>query len=256
MWIWILAEFALVFLYAQNDAFVEQAKRQEARRQRERQAEDLEEGLEGLDIEARVRIRRICQIERDIAEEIAALEGQASGYASIGQFQRELEAATDRALRLAIRKRSLHRYLDSTDEAALTRHASEIRARLETADDDMLRRQLKDALAARTQEIEDYAAISRTDVRIDGQLENVECVYSGLKARIVRMKAAESTDWEAALPELENEVRQLNVGFDALDQFLGAIFSPAARGNIQAPEQAGDSAHASDDSPLQARDEQ
>ena len=225
MAIWLIVEALFVSLYAQNSAFVEEGMRREARRTRERQAEDLEEQLHGLDIETRLRIREICQLEREIAEDVLSASPHDLARATLEPTLQQIEGLTDRAVKLAVKKRGLQRFLDAVDEKTLRRHAEELQAKVGSAEDEVAREQYQRAHSAKLQELEDYAAISRSTMRIDGQLESIECAFTGLKARIVRLKAAESTEWDEAGAQLESELQQLNVGVDALEGFVNEVLS-------------------------------
>ena len=225
MLIWLIAEALFVSFKLQNEGFVDQTVRRQARLEREQESERLEERLHGLDIETRLRMRNICQLERDIADEILAGEHDELARSTLESSMQEIERLTDRAMKLAAKKRSLQRYLDSADEKSLVRQAEELRAKLESAEDEITREQYQQACAAKTREVEDYAAISRSALRIDGQLEHIECAFAGLKARTVRLKAAEATEWGEAGAQLESELQQLNVGVDALEGFVNEVLS-------------------------------
>jgi hypothetical protein len=175
--------------------------------------------VEELDVESRVRMKTIIKLQNEIAEDVtnSPVDEHTVGLADT---LKQTEYLVGRALALAQQKRELHRYLQKTDESAIVSRIQHLETRLEAETDSARRSEIELALQAKRRELQDYRAIEDAGARIMDQLESIECAFSGLRARLVRIKSTDIGEWMSANEELKVELGGLNTSVDTLEQSI------------------------------------
>ena len=85
--------------------------------------------------------------------------------------------------------------------------------------------EIEASLEAKKREIDDYRAIEQSSQRILEQLDAVECPFAGLRARLVRIKSTDITEWVAANEDLKTELGGLNTAVDTLELSINEALS-------------------------------
>jgi DNA repair exonuclease SbcCD ATPase subunit len=211
-------EAGIFLYYLNNENNLRQALREEHQRIRDKETEALEDVLNSLDPESRYRIRNIMQLQREITQEAEDPEVARYAEGTLQTSVAQVNSLADQAIRLAQKKRELQRYLDKNEEKSIARYIEDLQQKLESATDPVTQSQYQQALAAKTHELEDSRAINQAAKRLEGQLETIECSFSGLKARIVRLKSAEITQLTTAWEQMGQELQTLSTDMDTLEK--------------------------------------
>lgn len=211
--------------WRRNPRASRQRSREQLKRDLNRRIDWLEEELQHLDVESRLRMRTILQLYKDLYGDVDDPDLQDYTISTFRTSVAQIGSLTERALRLARKKRDLQRYLDRNDETQLLNYLQDLQARTESTTDPVIQSQYEQAMSLKKRELEDYRAIATTVRRIDGQLENVECAFAGLRARVVRLKAADVTQWDVASEQLKGELESLSSVVEMLEQSVNEALS-------------------------------
>lgn len=184
-----------------------------ARRLLQRAREDTA----ALDTPTRERIEAILGAYESVCREAGAKETPRYARAPLAATVAQMGPLAERAARLAVRRAELARCLETVNPSELRGQAASLRVRRERAADPVLASQLEQALRSKEEETASYEAMTLTRNRIDGQLEAVECAFAALKARVLRFKSEDRTEWQAVGDHLHAEVATLTAQMDALD---------------------------------------
>lgn len=217
-----VAAYALLKL--QDESFIRDAL-EEAREQRRRGSSlDRTFRIEELDVESRVRMKTIIRLQAEIADDVAEspVDEVACGLSDTVTRTEEL---VDRALAMAQQRRELLRYLNRTDRDAIVSRVQGFEASLQTEQDAVRQAELSASLASKRKELEDYEAIQRASARVLDQLDAIECAFSELRARIVRIKSTNIAEWVAANTELQTELGGLNSAVETLEQSINEVLT-------------------------------
>lgn len=203
----------------QDSDFIRAAIREDTGRRHARESESRTFRIEELDIESRVRMKTIVKLQNEIAQDIAGspIDETAVG---LSDTLAQTEEIVDRALALAQQKRELQRFLNKTDPNSIEARIADLESRLQPEADTARRSEIEIALAAKRQELDDYGAIKQAGERIMGQLESIECSFSGLRAKLVRIKSTDIKEWVSANEDLKTELVGLNSSVDNLEQTI------------------------------------
>jgi len=219
------AEIGLLLYNLNNPRFIRHAVIEQRRRELSQHVEELSAQIDELDAESRIRMRGILQLYKELQADADDPDVQDYAEGTLRAGAAKAWALTDRALRLAKKKKELQRYLDRVEEERLEEYVQALQQRAAAAADQTERIQYEQALRLKTRELEDYRSIAASARRIDGQLENIECAFSSLKARIVRLKAADVTQWGAAGEQLRSELDSLSSAVETLEQSVNEALS-------------------------------
>lgn len=202
-----------------DETFIRTAIRDDISRRHSQDATARTFRIEELDVESRVRMKAIVRLQNEISEDVASspIDERAAGLAETVE---QTENLVDRALVLAQQKRELQRYLTRTDESSITSRLESLQGKLESEIDPARRSEIEISIAAKQQELKDYQAIKLAGARIISQLEAIECSFSSLRARLVRIKSTDIKDWVSANEELKIEFGGLNKSVDTLEQSI------------------------------------
>mgnify|MGYP005840257199 CR=1 FL=1 len=227
------AAIAGVALYAlaklQDEAFVRGALQDARAHDRRADAMRREFRIEELDVESRVRMKEIARLHREIAEEVQSspIDEVAAGLANTVEQTAHL---VDRGLALAQKRRELQRYLNRTDEDAMQARILSIETRLAKETDPARKSELEVSLAAKRRELADYGVIRDSSERILGQLDSIESSFAALRARLVRIRSTNLSDWVAANEELKTELGGLTTAVDGVEATINEVLSVGGSG--------------------------
>ena len=126
---------------------------------------------------------------------------------------------------MAQRRTDLQRYLSKTNQSIIEAKISELTAQVSAETDQQRKVELEASLTAKQQELNDYAAIKLSSDRILDQLGSIECAFSGLKTRLVRIKSTDIAEWTAASNELQTELGNLNASVNNLEISINEALS-------------------------------
>jgi hypothetical protein len=213
-----LAQCGLIYNNLQNEEylrklFVERQEREET--YTDQQVESL---LEQMDFETRQRIRYILQLQKEISREARADDVESYTRKDLDRMASSLAPIVQRAIRLALRKQQLSKYLQNVDDRALKNYCSNLEQRIAKTDDPVAKAQYEQALRARQTELQTYQAIAQASGRIDSQLENVEATFASWKAKVIRIKTADLASAASASEGLYSELETLSSNIDILDK--------------------------------------
>ncbi len=217
------AAVAIVAVYIltklQDESFIRQALREEREQERKSNARKREFRIEELGVESRVKMKAIVKLANEIAEDVvnSPIDEVAVGLADTVA---QTEHLVERGLAMAQKRRDLQRYLNRTDDKAIEARVESLQARLEQETDADRKSEISVALAAKQQELDDYRAIEHSSERVLGQLDNIEYSFASLRARLVRIKSTDVSEWAAANEELRTELGGLNTAVDTLEQSI------------------------------------
>ncbi len=198
----------------------------------EAQVESL---LEQMDFETRQRIRYILQLQKEVAREARGNDVASFARGDLERVAAQLAPLVQRAVRIAIRKQQLSKYLHNIDEKALTTYCSNLRQKIASTTDSVTKSQYEQALKSREAELQTYQAITQAADRIDSQLENVEATFASWKAKVIRIKTADVASAASVSEGLHQELDDLTSEIDLLDTSV----SEALAGDDQAVIQQG-----------------
>ncbi len=222
MGIWVIAEAAMILAYSENTKFVEEAMRDYHRQNRQKLSESIENKLLGLDLETRLRIKAICRIEQDVSD-LAHSADNGEIQEAVSAILELIEQIVDKAFGLATKKRNLQRFIDSIDEKTLNQQITDLKNKVEKSEDDSICSLYEHSLRAKQQEAEDFLAIKRSVSQIDVEIENIECVLSGIKSRVVRLYASEGADWHKVGQEIEKQLEQIITGIETTENAVNEL---------------------------------
>lgn len=179
--------------------------------------QQIEAKLDEMDFETRQRVRYILQLQREVISETRGEDVQSYARNDLEKIAAQLAPLIDRAVRLAVRKQQLTKYLHNVDERALRGYSNNLRQRIESTTDSVTKAQYEQALQAREAELQTYQAISQASDRIDSQLENVEATFASWKAKVIRIKTADMASASSVSEGLYEELGTLTRQIDLLD---------------------------------------
>lgn len=224
----VLVALVVVVVYAgiklQDESFIREAIREAMGRRRRSDMMSRTFRIEELDVDSRVKMKTIVKLQSEIAEEVtnSPVDEVAVGLADTVD---QTEQIADRGLAVAQKRRELQRYLTRTDPGAIEARIRSIEARLAEETDQVRRSELQISLAAKQRELDDYHAIHEASARILDQLDSIECAFSGLRARLVRIKSTDIAEWAAANTELQAQLGSLSSAADVLEQSIEEALS-------------------------------
>jgi hypothetical protein len=185
----------------------------------------LRDDTANVDAATRERLDTILRAYVAVYRECAAHDvppyARAPLAATVAQMKRLASQATD----LATRRTELSAFLEGVNRSELHGRQASLRARCAQADDPILKAQLEQSLRFKGEEINAYDAIALAIRRIDGQLESVECAFTALKARLLRFKSDEKTEWTTAGEQLRGGINSLSVQIDTLDDSVREVLT-------------------------------
>jgi|GEM_PF-1547121 len=207
--------YALIRLNDEN--FVRSALREAHEQQRRDELQKRTFRIEELDVDSRLKMKTIIKLQNEIQEDVenSPIDGVAAGLAVTVEQTQEL---VDRGLAMAQKRRDLLRYLSKTDESTIVTRIDALKAKLTDEQDLARKSELELSINAKQQELDDYYAINHAAARVLDQLDSIECSFSSLRARLVRIKSTDIAEWTAANTELQTELSGLNTAVDALEQ--------------------------------------
>jgi len=202
-----------------DEEFIRAAIRAEEVRMRAIRSLKMTFRVEELDADSRVRMKNLIRLQNEIAEDVAnsPIDEVSAGLAATVD---ETDRLVERGLEMAGKRRELLRYLTKTDPTDIRTRIDNMAGKASSETDETRRAEMANALAAKRQELADYEAIEAAGKRILDQLDSIECAFSSLRARLVRIKSTDISDWTAASEELQTELMHLNTSVDTLEQSI------------------------------------
>jgi len=213
----VVAVYALAKL--RSESFIRDSLQEAKGRRRDSDRMNRTFRIEELDVESRVRMKSIIKLQSEIAEDVtnSPVDEVAAG---LSDTVAQTEAIIERGMAMAQKRRELLRYLRRADESAIRSQVENMEHRSASETDAARRSELEASLAAKQRELDDYLAIVRAAQRVLEELDGIECAFSGLRARLVRIKSTDIADWTAANDELRTELGGLNTAVDTLEQSI------------------------------------
>lgn len=215
---------AYVFAKLQDESFIRTSMRdaRECRRKNDLMKRTFR--VEELDVDSRVRMKTIVKLQGEIAEDVvnSPVDEVAAGLSDTAE---QTEVIVERGLALARNRRDLLRYLGRTDEKAIRLRIESLETRLQSESDPAARSEIEMSLASKRRELADYQAIEHAAARVLDELDSIECAFSGLRAKLVRVKSTDIAEWSAANEELKTELGSLNAAVDNLEQSINEALS-------------------------------
>jgi hypothetical protein len=212
------AQVGLVYRNLQNEDYLRGLFTRRQEREETMTDQQVESMLEQMDFETRQRIRYILQLQKEITREARADDVESYTKKDLDKVAGSLSPLVQRAVRIAIRKQQLSKYLQNVDERALKNYCANLEQRIAKTDDPVAKAQYEQALRARQTEMQTYHAITQAGARIDSQLENVEATFASWKAKVIRIKTADVASAASASEGLYNELEALSSNIDILDK--------------------------------------
>ncbi len=213
-----VAQAGLVYNNLQNEEYLRKLFTNRQEREESFSEQQIESLLEQMDFEARQRVRYILQLQKEIGREARADDVESYARKDLEKVAASLAPLVQRAVRLALRKQQLSKYLVNVDERALKNYSANLEQRIAKTEDAVARAQYEQALRARETELQTYKAIAQASARIDSQLENVEATFASWKAKVIRIKTADVASAASASEGLYNELEALSSNIDILDK--------------------------------------
>lgn len=235
---WILlaagaAQAGLVFSRLNNEAYLRRLFMQRQERDESLSEQQIEGVLEQMDFETRQRIRYIVQLQKEISREARGEDVETYTRKDLDRIAGSLAPLVQRAVRIAIRKQQLTKYLLNVDERALKNYINNLKQRIDKTEDPVARTQYEQALRARDTELQTYQAITQAAGRIDSQLENVEATFASWKAKVIRIKTADVSSAAAVSQGLYQELEGLSTDIDILDKSVSQALASDEELNVQ-----------------------
>lgn len=224
----LIGAVAAVTVYAlvklQDESFIREAVRQAHEVERRSDAMKFEFRIEELDVESRIRMKSIVKLQGEIAEEVddSPIDAVSTGMADTVT---QTAALVERGLAMSQKRRELERYLHKTDPGAIQSRINSIENKLAAEIDPTRKAEVEVSLKAKRQELDDYKAIAASAERVLEQLDGIECSFSSLKTRLIRIKSAGVDEWTAANQELRTELAGLNTAVDSLEQSVNEVLN-------------------------------
>ncbi|MCL5105747.1 MAG: hypothetical protein M1133_16765 [Armatimonadetes bacterium] len=211
-------------LKLQDESFIRTTLREEHDRERRDDLMDRTFRIEELDVESRVRMKTIVKFQSEIAEDVSNLPVDGSDV-GLEDTVRQTDELVERGLSLCRQRRDLLRYLTKTDDSTIINRVHSLESKLQDESDPERRSEVEASLAAKRQELDDYLAIEHSAARVLDQLDSIEIAFSSLRARLVRIKSTDVSEWLAANRELQTELSGLNTAADTLSQSINEALS-------------------------------
>ncbi|MBI3910531.1 MAG: hypothetical protein HY320_06290 [Armatimonadetes bacterium] len=150
-------------------------------------------------------------------ERLAKLEGMNS---LVAPSRTEAASLMAHCLHLAEKRHQLQSYLNDARPAELRRELVALEAQAQRTSDPEARRLFRKALAHKTEELQSYRAVEDTVARIDGQLAAVRCAFAALVGKIVRLRAADTTESGTTDQAVAEDLSRLSANVQALEESL------------------------------------
>ena len=227
--VWIVTLLGLVteagiLQYLIRDAnFVRSVREDEQRAEWSQRTEQIERVRRTVDWETGEMLGRIQSLQERLFEENGGAEALLSSR--FGASLNQVAALVDRCLHLAEKRHQLRIYLDTTRPTDLQRQAGQLEAKLESVADPVTRRLYSQALEQKRGELENYCAIHQAVLRIDGQLDNIECSFANLLGKLIRLKSIEGAPAAVAQNQVIRELNELDANLTALESSVNEMLA-------------------------------
>ncbi len=215
----LMAVAIYVLIKLQDESYIRDALRDAREHERRTQAFKRGFRIEELEVESRIKIKSIVKLQNEIADDVvnSPIDEVAVGLADTVT---QTEHLIERALSMAQKRRELQQYLNRTDDTAIESRIESLSEKLAEQTDPQQRAEIEISLVAKQQERDDYQAIEQSAGRILRQLDGIECSFASLRARLVRIKSTDISEWAAANEELKTELGGLSSSVDTLEQSI------------------------------------
>lgn len=219
---------AAVVVYAavklRNESFIREALRESEDSRARAGRRDRMFRIEELDVESRVRMKTIVKLQAEIHDDVvnSPVDEVAAGLCDTVE---ETERVVDRGLTMSQKRSELLRYLNRTDRHGIETRIHSLQNKLAEETDDSRRAEIESQIALKQRELEDYNAIEDAAKRVLEQLDGIEIAFSGLRARLVRIKSTDVADWVQANTELKTELAGLQTAVDSVEQSVEEVLS-------------------------------
>ena len=160
----------------------------------------------------RVAVARLRAARDEVTE--ALDETPADVRANLSTVELSLEELEEHAARLVARAEELARFLARVNANAVRDDVVRLDAQVKRTRDAETRKQLEQALAARTDELRTLEELETAKARLDANLQRIVAVVAGLPSKVVHMRTLDaqamddvSGDMNAELERLSGELR-------------------------------------------------
>ncbi len=220
-----VAQLALLFRSLHDEEYLKSLFQKRQQKEETLSESQIETLLEQMDFETRQRVRYILQLQKEMSREARSPDVESYAKNDLERIASQLAPLVQQAVRIALKKQQLAKYLHNVDERALKTYCNNLRQRIETVDDAVTKAQYQQALKAREAELQTYQAISQATGRIDSQLENVEATFASWKAKVIRIKTADVASAANVSQGLYQELGALSSEIDLLDNSVSEALS-------------------------------
>lgn len=180
--------------------------------------------IEELDVESRVRMKTIVKLQSEIHSDVinSPVDEVAVGLSDTVE---DTESIIDRGLAMSRKRSDLLKYLAKTDRGGIQSRIRSLQTRVDQETDETRKKELQTQISLKQQELEDYNAIESAANRVLEQLDSIEIAFSGLRARLVRIKSSDAADWVEANTELRTALSGLHTAVDSVEQSIEEALS-------------------------------
>lgn len=179
--------------------------------------------FDSLPPSVRVRTKQLHATYNQLKQMIELHSGHTAVRVVGQEALREAENVLSHALRLAQARAELERTLRSRSQATL--ELKRLQDAETQANDGPARDAIRDAIVAKSAEIERYDTIPRAIERIDAQLVKAESTLSELRSQVALAgaNAARTSDDSSGLDQVVSELQALGSSLQEAENFLGDV---------------------------------
>jgi hypothetical protein len=223
----LITEAGVLQFLIRDANFVRAVREDEQRAEWTGRAEQIARVRRTVDWETGEMLGRIQSLQERLFEENGGAEALLSSH--LGASLNQVAALVERCLHLAEKRHQLRLYLETTRPTDLQRQAGQLEAKLESTVDPVTRRLYSQALEQKRGELENYCAIQQAVLRIDGQLDNIECSFGNLLGKLIRLKSIEGAHAAGAQNQVTRELNELSANLTAVESSVNEMLSLETR---------------------------
>jgi hypothetical protein len=219
----LVAEAGVLQYLIRDANFVRAVREDQQRAEWSHRTEQIARVRRTVDWETGEMLGRIQSLQERLFEENGGAEALLSSR--FGASLNQVAALVERCLHLAEKRHQLRVYLETTRPTDLQRQAGQLEAKLESTIDPVTRQLYAQALEQKRGELENYCAIQQAVLRIDGQLDNIECSFGNLLGKLIRLKSIEGSHAVVAQNQVAHELNQLDANLTALESSVNEMLA-------------------------------
>jgi hypothetical protein len=223
----LVTEAAVLQYFILDANFVRAVREDQQRAEWSRRSERIARVRHSVDWETGEMLGRIQSLQERLFEENGGAEALLSSR--FGASLNQVAALVERCLHLAEKRHQLRIYLETSRPTDLQRQAGQLEAKLERTVDPITHRLYTQALEQKRGELENYCAIQQAVLRIDGQLDNIECSFGNLLGKLIRLKSIEGSHAAVTQNQVTRELNELDANLTALESSVNEMLALETR---------------------------